>query len=352
MDYRRWFRNCIIIFATAILAIFLAVLVVDPYFHYHAPIGKYRLYEPRFTNDGISRNFDFDAVIMGTSMSQNFKPSLADELFSLNTVKMPLVGASYKELSNQAVRVLKRNPNVKAVFWAMDENGLLNPADLMTYELPEYIYDENPLNDAPYIYNKDMLYHALVPDIVLSIAGGESTSMDEYNVSVAPLGIENFYSGHTESGENSENAKKPSLSTDEREEVKKSITSNFAEVVNEYPETTFYIFIPPYSMYWWEHQRGNGDLDRYLEAQRLATELLLECPNVRLYSFWGHHEVIENMDNYRDSTHYSGDICDSILRWIKDDDGLLTKENYVSEFEAQEEYLHSFDYYGFFEQFE
>ena len=115
MDYRRWFRNCIIIFATAILAIFLAVLVVDPYFHYHAPIGKYRLYEPRFTNDGISRNFDFDAVIMGTSMSQNFKPSLADELFGLNTVKMPLVGASYKELSNQAVRVLKRNPKVKAV---------------------------------------------------------------------------------------------------------------------------------------------------------------------------------------------------------------------------------------------
>lgn len=348
MSYSKWFRNCIFIFCGAVLGLFLLVLIVDPYFHYHSPIGSYRFYEPRFTNDGISRNFDYDTVIMGTSMSQNFKCSLIDELFEAKSVKMPLVGATYKELSRQIERALRRNSDLKTVFWAMDENALLNASDMLTYELPEYLYDENPLNDAAYIYNKDMFYHALIPDILMTVRGEEPISMDEYNSSIAPLGIGNFYSGHTPRAD----GEQTSLSNEERKEVKKNVNSNFLRVINAYPQTTFYIFIPPYSIYWWEHREAEGELDKYIEAQKIAEELLLQCPNVRLYSFWGKTEVIENMDNYRDSTHYSSEVSDDILRWMKNDEGLLTRENYLFELEKQAEYLHSFDYYGFFEAFD
>ena len=40
---------------------------MDPYFHYHGPFSSfsYRLYEERYINDGISRHFNYDAIITG-----------------------------------------------------------------------------------------------------------------------------------------------------------------------------------------------------------------------------------------------------------------------------------------------
>ena len=73
---RRWFCRCLSILAGLLILTGLVVVVVDPYFHYHKPFSflSYRLYEERYINDGISRHFDFDAMITGTSMAQNFSP--------------------------------------------------------------------------------------------------------------------------------------------------------------------------------------------------------------------------------------------------------------------------------------
>lgn len=52
-------------------------IYVDPLFHYHAPLGslQYPLYDERYMNDGIVRHFDYDAIITGSSMTENFKTS-------------------------------------------------------------------------------------------------------------------------------------------------------------------------------------------------------------------------------------------------------------------------------------
>ena len=59
-----------------ILAVALCVLQVDPFFHFHRPDTAayyYELNSERYQNDGISRYFDYDALITGTSMSENFR---------------------------------------------------------------------------------------------------------------------------------------------------------------------------------------------------------------------------------------------------------------------------------------
>ena len=73
---RKWFIKCIGILITALIFIAFAVIFVDPYFHYHKPFSflSYRLHEERYTNDGISRHFDYNAVIPGTSMTKNYNP--------------------------------------------------------------------------------------------------------------------------------------------------------------------------------------------------------------------------------------------------------------------------------------
>ena len=108
---KKWFIKCILTLVISLTFIALLVIIVDPYFHYHKPFSflSYRLYEERYTNDGISRHFDFDAMITGSSITQNFKPSEMDALFHANTVKESFSGAGYQELADNLDRALSRN---------------------------------------------------------------------------------------------------------------------------------------------------------------------------------------------------------------------------------------------------
>lgn len=346
MDYKKWFRNCIIALAAVLLLLFVAVLVVDPFFHYHKPIVKYRLTDDlRYQNDGISRNFDFDGVIIGTSMVQNFKCSRFDELFGVKSVKMPYTGAGYEELGESLGRTLKRNPDVKAVLWAVDYNGLLRRDDWTQYsDFPTYLYDENPLNDAPYVFNKDMLYHAFLSDIVMTLKNEDSTSMDDYAWKEGECGAAVVYQGRHDLPE----IDNPEFTAEDEKQVRDSINNNLISVIQAHPNTTFYLFFTPYSICNWEGMNAENSINKYISAQESATKLLLECPNVRLYTFFEHTEIICDLNNYRDEGHYSDAINAQLLEWMAEGEGLVTEDNYKERIEWEREFYTGFDYDNYF----
>jgi Fe-S-cluster formation regulator IscX/YfhJ len=86
------------------------------------------------------------------------------------------------------------------------------------------------------------------------------------------------------------------------------------------------------------------------DAELIATELLLECPNVKLYNFNDKYDIIVNLDNYRDKEHYSSEINSLILEWIAEGDGLVTKDNYLDRLEIEKEYYLNYDYDSIFVQ--
>ena len=89
--FKRWMIAVLAVFLLAVVGVCGLIAVVDPYFHYHKPLPyfSYTLDNERYQNDGILRHFDYDAVITGSSMTENFKPSELDELFGVNAVKVP-----------------------------------------------------------------------------------------------------------------------------------------------------------------------------------------------------------------------------------------------------------------------
>ncbi|MDE7268271.1 MAG: hypothetical protein K2N89_12465, partial [Lachnospiraceae bacterium] len=132
---RKWFIGCLSMIILITLVIVAVAWIVDPYFHFHKPFSflSYRLYEERYTNDGISRHFEYDTIITGTSMAQNFKPSEADEIFGVKSVKETFSGAGFRELSQNLERALKRNDNLKTVIWSVDFNALIRDKDYDIY---------------------------------------------------------------------------------------------------------------------------------------------------------------------------------------------------------------------------
>lgn len=100
MNFKKWIfifftETCIITFILAAINV-----IVDPFFHYHKPLPGlfYILNNERYQNNGILKHFDYDAIITGTSMTENFKTSEFDKLFNVNSIKIPFSGATFKEI--------------------------------------------------------------------------------------------------------------------------------------------------------------------------------------------------------------------------------------------------------------
>lgn len=346
----KWLKKCMTSLIVAILLIVAVCFVFDPYFHFHKPFSfvSYRLYDERYTNDGISRHFDYDTIITGTSMAQNFKPSELDALFGVQSVKETFSGAGYQELSQNLERALRRNGNLTTIIWTMDYNGIIREKDWTQYEgYPEYLYDDNPWNDVKYVFNKSIFYHGVLTNIMKTIIGQPSTTMDEYSAWDKETGLKYIMESYGRWEEKV--PMEEGLEPEEREMVAANIKENFVDLVNQYPNTTFYIFLTPYSICFWDSLNQEGMMLRQFEAEQIATELLLACPNVRLYNFNDQYEVICNLDYYRDKEHYSPEINSRILQWMSQDIGRVTKDNYLDNIAKEKEFYLNYDYESIFQ---
>ena len=133
--------------------------VVDPYFHYHKPqeFVKYKLDEERYQNNGIVKHFEYDAIITGSSMTQCFRPSQLNELFGVDSVKVPYSGGSYKEVNDNLEIAIRYNPDICMVVRGLDANQFFDDKDKINYDnCPTYLYDDMVWNDASYLFNKEV----------------------------------------------------------------------------------------------------------------------------------------------------------------------------------------------------
>lgn len=84
-------------------------------------------------------------------------------------------------------------------------------------------------------------------------------------------------------------------------------------------------------------------------AEKYMIEKILEVPNIELYSFFNNYELITNLDNYKDTTHYIAKINEQLLNWISKKEYLLTKENYKEYIEKNLEFYSNYNYDEIFE---
>src|SRR5207244_2667821 len=95
----------------------------------------------RYQLPGLAKNYDYDTVIAGTSMSQNFYPSYANKVLGARVLKVAISGSSAHEqflILNVAVRTGK----VKRVIWGLDEWAFSGAPDRVRDDLgmfPHYL---------------------------------------------------------------------------------------------------------------------------------------------------------------------------------------------------------------------
>lgn len=300
-------------------------------------------------NDGIARNFEYDAVITGTSMTENFKTSEFNELFSVNSVKMAFAGARNKEINDNLKRGLETH-NVKAVLRCIDYIYLLIDKDEIhpDVQYPYYLTNDNVFDDVYYLFNKEIFLNYTIGNIVRTKRGVLTTNFDDYSswYKKQKCGREYVLKEYVRLGEVSKSEK--TLSDADRQMLDGNLEQNVLSLIKEYPETKFYLYFPPYSICYWDSLYRTGGLERHKQMEIYTIEKLLQYDNVYLYCFNDRMNVIADLNNYRDVTHYGVNISSEILKWIKDDEGRLTLENYNEYINKCYLTFRTYDYDGIF----
>ena len=351
MTEKKFFK--INIFGIILILVLTAVtvIIIDPYFHYHEPVSflSYRLENQRYINDGIVRHFNYNAVITGTSMTENFKSSQFDKIFNVNSIKVPFSGGSYKEINDNVETALKNNKNIKCVLRGLDYGGINQEYNHMRYNsYPTYLYDNNIFNDYKYWWNKEILIKGIVGNLIYTLLRKSTTSFDEYsnwNNSFIPGKEEVLKTYKRPEKENMEKF----LSEEDIKRIDKNIEENVTRLPKQYPNTKFIYFITPYSIVYFDELNQKGEIEKQIMAEKYMIEKILEIPNIELYSFFNNYEMITNLDNYKDVGHYTEHINEQILIWIKSKKYRLAKENYREYIDKNLEFYGNYNYNKIFE---
>lgn len=353
-------KTFIILFLTILLGglgcVAAANIIIDPIFHYHAPLSgvSYKLDDERYQNNGIVKHFDYDAMITGTSMTENFKTSQLDSLFGTKSIKTCFMGGSYLEISDNIRTALEYNSDLKMVVRATDQFDIINDPNKhpstdpdTTFEYPWYIVDDNPFNDVEYILNKS-LFSDTLNDVKATLTGTPSTSFDEYmnweaNYTFGKDAVLATYVRPEKTAENQP------ISDSDKALVQANIEQNIINLANDYPDVTFYIWIPPYSVCYYDQENQAGKLLRDMDAMETEIEMLVNIPNIKLYGFADREDIVTNLDLYKDVIHYGSSVNEEVLNCMAEDKGLLTASNYRDYMSEVRDFYMNYDYDSIYE---
>lgn len=355
---KAWITGYFIILMLILCIAGISVYDIDPFFHYHKPNIEsyyYPLYNQRSQNDGISKHFEYDALITGTSMTENFKVSEMDSMFGTTSIKVPYAGATYKEINDNLKIALRNNSSLKAIIRCLDMGKFFQPSDAMEHELgeyPTYLYDSNPFNDAKYLFNRDVVFNRVYSMQKASRVEGFMpgiTSFDDYSNWQANA-IFGFKAGIPE--EFAVLEKVNSITNENKVVIYENIYNNVISLAEEYSDVTFYYFFSPYSAVWWAQAELSeaGKICQQIEGERYVIEMILECDNIKLFSFNLRTDITTDLNNYKDPAHYAEWINSLMLKWMHDGKYQLTKDNYEQYLEDELNFYTSFDYESLNEQ--
>lgn len=352
MRSKSWFLSVIATLGALLLLAGGTTYVIDPYFHYRAPMKglSYKLGKAEYVNDGISRNFNYDAMITGPCMTTGFKMTEANELFGKNFVRITYLGEGFYRIGKNVRRALTSNHELDFIIWSIDPIWYVTDVDWEGYDVyPDYLLNDNVWDDVYYLLNGQILIKDTLPEIVRTVKGIPAEDLDMY--------------AHPEQGgkeivlDQYQRMEKQNKQIDDEETkvledaLRRNVEGNLVSVVEENPDVTFYFFIPPLSILWWDdlNQTSREVLLRRIDLEQMVIEMLLPYENVKLFSFEDETNIVCNLDLYSDMIHYTEEVNGQMLVEMANGQHLITQENYLDYLQQIRSFYGNYDYDQLFE---
>lgn len=321
MCCKTWARLTVGMAALLLLANALAVYVLDPFEHYRKAPYTPRLDNQNYVNIGIARHYDYDNVLIGSSMVENTKTSPLAAHYGGQWIKLATKAGTARNHGLLLDAAYEAHA-LQHVIYCLDPYAFSDGVDSLAYPLPWYLWNKDPFDDVNYLFNWTVLTQEIpyalgqmirrdIPDL-----GPDSWHVwgwYEYNRAAA-LASHDFPS-----------VPKPMLPANAFEQhVIDNYTTWIEPFLRDHPETTFSMFFPSYSILYWVTVRDRGVLDAQLSARAQITALLLQHDNVRLFDFAAKEDWVYDLDRYRDYSHHRPEMNQETMGMIMEGQGLIT----------------------------
>ena len=310
----KWLKKLSLLIIFFITLLMIVAYVVDPFMYYRSTDNKYML-NSRFVNRGIIENYDYDTVIIGSSMIQNFNMQSFRDKLDCEPIKLTIGGISLDEIELMS-SLVSNNTNVEKIIINIDSTQFNSIEEINRF--PKYLYDDKILNDFKYLLGYETWMRFIPVDIalrLLDVAGIDLPQKFEMATSIDY--IEDWSMDHSFGEEIVLNGYLNSsaiVSKQDTTDMYDNMTNRFDEyLINiDMQESIEYIFLfPPYSALYWHHVDEEGYADILLEFKKYIVNSLSNY-DVRIVDMQD-LEHIDNLDYYKDLTHYAPYIQELIL---------------------------------------
>lgn len=289
----------------------------------------------RYEMAGLIRYQDYEDIVMGTSLVANYRASWFTERTGRETLKVTFPDGRLSEFDLALDLAFRTHGTLDTVYFCLDPNILIR--EDQGVELPEYLYNDNPVDDLQFYFNGESL--ALAVKSILR-GDGAKVPLDEAFIWDGTHRFSWFTA--LESYPRPEKVSE-ALPADAYLAAARTNVDLILSWVNEHPNTTFKIWFPPYSILYWDKAQREGTTEAILAALEYACEqLLIDHNNVYIYSFLNDKWTITDLEQYTDHIHCSSQVTMQTAQAMID--GSWRVWAYKTQFDELRQFVNSYDY--------
>lgn len=330
------FLSCFLVFALVLCTFSFAF---DPQNIYRWNDKGTRFFNIRFSAAGSVKNYDYDLIIIGSSMVQNFKAENVAEYFGCKPLKVTLGGMAANE-TLFAYNSAQKADKAKTYIVNIDLHRIASAESICEDpgRFPDYMFDYTGVKKFKYLLGYETWFKFIPTDIILNLSSlaeklipasyidkiNENTDInsmcqwDNTDIPGREKLLEDYHNGVKNFDEGDNSVFSPNA------------VKNAEDIMNDFIETLdsdeeLIIYLPAYSVLYWA-DKNDEQLETLLKMREKIASIAEEHENIKVLDFQG-TEKINNLDLYFDENHYGNELCDYIESKLNSDEFIATEES-------------------------
>lgn len=316
-------------FVFAILTLLSTIaFIVDPFMQFRVKDNAYMLNE-RYVSGGLIKNYDYDTLIVGSSMVQNFDMELFRQELDVKPLHVSLGGMNPTEMAD-LLNLAYDTQKADTYYIGVDLTVFRETSDENRF--PEHLMKNDFLSTLRYLLSYEVWFGYLPADIAfvtLDKIGFDLPQKFVYQKSIDKLGdwrLDFPVWGEQTVIDNYQNDQYSVSQADSENLYRETIAgvNTFFERC-DFTKGEHVFFLPPYSSLFWNEIYNRGQFDIYLQIREYFIEKAMQH-GVKVYDFQG-ADFTTDLDNYKDTTHYMPHINDWMVQCFVTGDYTVTTDN-------------------------
>lgn len=323
---KRFVISFIVIFFLILVICAAMVCWIDPYMRYHRAVGVKQVYRTSEAMiPGVMRHFEYDAVLFGSSMTQNFDINEINEILNCRSIKATSAGLDSESLDKYLATVTRvHKKELKRCMIGIDLFSFARNARPRWKDY-HYLYDDE-IFTPEYFFSIDTA--KAIGEVIVSNFTYNSDPVAHHQMQANKMfsnkpGIHKYGKKFLEYDVTM--LRPFSIPVDD--EMVKNFENHLFHHIRNNPDVQFDVFLPPYSVYFWCYLKEYDKFDKLCELRDRFAEGVLKYPNVKLHDFHSDFSISRDLDNYKDLTHYSPAINTLILKKLASGEEVVSDLN-------------------------